>query len=123
MLLWLFFVLLASFFLFLAVMLLKFYRAFSVNLRVIGGCYLDAKVDTIMQKATVIGELLSYDEKAPKDKRVPYAFEKSMAVASDVFLQNGIDPRQYNLPGLVMMNRFLQGFKVTAEGGDKSGKS
>lgn len=102
------------------------YRIFAmVNkfLRLAGGYLLDEKVDKIILKSTLIGELQSFDKAKPGVDRVPSALEKSMAIASDVLLQNGISPREYNLVSLVMLCRYTLNLKLTDKGVMKNGSS
>lgn len=104
------------------IILANFYKLLRVHLKIASGYLLDAKVDNIIRKSAILGEMYSFDQQRTPQDRINYAYEKSMAIASDVLLQNGINPREYNLPGLTMIARLTLGMKVTEKGGEKNGK-
>lgn len=86
------------------------------------GWILDQKVDEIFLKSTILGEVHSFAKAKEVDERISIAYERSMAIASDVLLQNGINPREYNLYGMVMLNRLKLNMKIYPKGGDINGK-
>lgn len=87
------------------------------------GWILDQKVDEIFMKSTVLGEVHSHAKAKDELEQISLAYERSMSIASDVMLQNGINPREYNLYGMVMLSRLKLGMKIYPKGGDISGKS
>ena len=87
------------------------------------GWILDQKVDEIFMKSTALGEVHSRAKAKDELEQISLAYERSMAIASDVLLQNGINPREYNLYGMVMLSRMKLGMKIYPKGGDISGKS
>lgn len=103
------------------VILSNFYKLIRIHLRICSGYVLDEKVDNIVQKATILGELYSRDQKKTGREKIDFAYEKSMSIISDVMLQNGINPREYHLPGLVMVQRLTLGLNLTPAGGEKNG--
>lgn len=104
------------------IILSNFYKLFTLHLRHFCGYVQDIRVDEYFRKATIIGELQSHEKQKNPNLRIPLAFEKSMAIVTDVLLQNGYDPRQYNLRGLVLLKRLELGLIPTPKGGDVNGK-
>ena len=69
----------------------------------------DIRVDEFFNKATVLGEIQSHEKDITPERRIDLAYEKSMSIVSDVLLQNGYNPREYNLKGLTMLTRIKLG--------------
>lgn len=101
----------------------NFYKLFRLHLRHTTGYIQDIRVDEYFRKATVIGELQSHEKDLTTEQQVAKAYERSMSIVTDVLLQNGYDPRQYNLRGLVLINRIQLGLQPVPKGGDTNGKS
>lgn len=110
-------------FVFLVFMIYKFFAALLLNLRIYTGYLIDEKVDKIILKSAILGELQSYEKWKPGTDRIPIALEKSVAITTDVFLQNSINPREYNIVALVTVCRYSLGLKFCDKGGEKNGKS
>lgn len=63
---------------------------------------IDVDVDEIFNKAVVIAEYLSRQEQLPEEKRKRKAFEQASGIVADVMLQRGLQPKEYNIPALVL---------------------
>lgn len=107
----------------LLIIISNFYKLARLHLRHITGYVQDIRTDEYFRKATIIGELQSYEKDLTPEQRLNKAYERSAAIVTDVLLQNGYDPRQYNLKGLVLIHRMQLGLQSTPKGGEKDGKS
>lgn len=83
----------------------KFYRLIKTHIRHYTGLIQDIRVDEYFRKATMIGEIQSYEKELTPEQRINKAYERSAAIVTDVLLQNNYDPRQYNLKGLILLHR------------------
>ncbi len=110
-------------FCFLLFLIYKVIKLLTFHLKVYSGFVIDEKVDKILLKSTLIGELQSFDKLKNGVDRVPTAVEKAMAIATDVLLQNHINPRDYNLFALIILCRNSLGLVSSDRGGDVNGKS
>ena len=63
---------------------------------------IDMDVDEIFNKAVIIAEYLSRQEQLPEEKRKTKAFEQASGIVADVMLQRGLQPKEYNIPALVL---------------------
>lgn len=105
------------------ILIAVFFRRFLRNFDYFTGFILDNKVDEIFRKSTIIGELYARERKGTENEKLNFAYERACAIASDVLLQNGLNPREYHLEGLVKLQRYFLGFKLLQGGGDNIGKS
>lgn len=101
--------------------LAKFYKLIRSNLMYLANYIQDVRVDGFFHKAVIIGELQTARPELSKEQQVSAAYEKSISIVTDVLLQNGYDPRQYNLKALVLVKRLELGLitenkEVTANG-------
>lgn len=96
-------------------------RRLSFSLTVLDGVLVDKKVDEICLKAVVITECNEAQEKLLKDKKERQKFESACAVVSDVLMQHGLRPKDYNLPALVSVARYKLGLYSPKKGGEKNG--
>lgn len=76
------------------------------------GCILDYKVDNVILKATIIGEILSSEKDLKGADPVLYAIQQSIRIVYDVLGTQGIDPKTYNVEALVKQCRFSLGMNV-----------
>lgn len=70
---------------------------------------IDKSVDEICDKAVVIAEYKSHDEKRTEEQRQAKAFETACGIVADVLLQHGLNTRDYNIEGLVTLAQHRQG--------------
>jgi len=115
--------LIAVAFVFLVYVITKFVYAFAVQTKYITGYILDLKVERIFWKATIIAEAYAQTKDLTRDKKNDYAIERAQAIAADVLLQNGLNPREYHLQALVYFNRYLNNLPIPREGGEEDGES
>lgn len=87
----------------------KYYNLIRSNLRYLSNYIQDIRVDEFFRKATILGELQTAKPGLSKEQQVSAAYEKSISIVTDVLLQNGYDPRQYNLKALVLVKRLELG--------------
>lgn len=106
----------------LHITLIKFYRLIRKHIRHYTGYIQDIRIDEYFRKATIIGELQSWEKETTPEQRVNKAYERSAAIVTDVLLQNGYDPRQYNLKGLVLVHRIQLGMQPVPGAIDRSVK-
>jgi hypothetical protein len=92
-------------------------------MRHISGYVQDIRTDEFFRKSTIIGELQSHDKSTTPEQQINKAYEISIGIVTDVLLQNGYDPRQYNLKGLVLIHRTQLGLNPVPRGGETNGKS
>jgi hypothetical protein len=92
-------------------------------IRLLHGFVSDIKVDEIFHKATLLGALHSYEKEYTPAKRLQVAYEHAASIATDVLLQNGFDPRHYNLQALILISRVRLGLTAVPKGVDSIGKS
>lgn len=95
--------------LFFLIILSNLYKLVRLHMKHITGYVQDIRVDEYFRKATIIGELQSQEKNLSPEERLAKAYERSAAIVTDVLLQNGYDPRQYNLKGLVLIHRIQLG--------------
>ena len=108
---------------FYLIVLSNTYKLIRTHAKHYTGYVQELRVDEYFRKAAILGEIQSYEKTVEPAKRVGIAYERSMGIVSDVLLQNGYDPRQYNLRGLVLLHRITLGMQPVPKGGDISGKS
>lgn len=89
----------------LLIIISNFYKLIKKHIRHYTGYIQDIRTDEYFRKATMIGEIQSYEKDIAPEQRIEKAYERSAAIVTDVLLQNGYDPRQYNLKGLILLNR------------------
>jgi len=82
----------------------------------------DQRVDEFFMKAAVLGEINSFTKDIGEVERICSAYEKSMSIVTDVLLQNGYNPKQYNLKGLVLLARVKLGLDKIPKAGDSNGE-
>lgn len=99
------------------------YRLIRTHARHYTGYVKDIRADEFFRKATILGEIQSFEKNINTEDRIEKAYERSMAIVSDVLLQNGYDPRQYNLRGLVLLHRLQLNLQPIPKGGETNGKS
>jgi hypothetical protein len=95
----------------LLIIISNFYKLFRLHLRHITGYVQDIRTDEYFRKATIIGEIQSMEKDLTPEQRMDKAYERSAAIVTDVLLQNGYDPRQYNLKGLILLQRIQLGMQ------------
>ena len=79
----------------------------------------DIRVDEFFRKAVIIGEIQSYDKDIEPQERVSVSIERAMSIVSDVLMQNGYNPKAYNLKGLVLLWRNQLGIRnISVPGGN-----
>lgn len=100
----------------------KFYKLIRLHLRHYTGYVQDVRIDEFFRKATIIGELQSWEKDLTPEQRLAKAYERSASIVTDVLLQNGYDPRQYNLKGLVLIHRLQLSLQTTPGAIDRSVK-
>ena len=101
----------------------NFYKLIRTHAKHYTGYVQELRVEEYFRKAAILGEIQSYDKSVKQENRVNVAYERSMGIVTDVLLQNGYDPRQYNLRGLVLLHRLTLGIQPVPKGGDTIGKS
>ena len=89
----------------LLIVFIKLYKLIKKHIRHYTGYIQDIRTDEYFRKATIIGEVQSYEKELTQEQRINKAYERSAAIVTDVLLQNGYDPRQYNLKGLILIHR------------------
>jgi len=103
-------------FLFLVYQFLKHMR---IVMRYYLGYLQDIRVDEFFRKAVIIGEIQSYDKDIEPQERVSVSIERAMSIVSDVLMQNGYNPKAYNLKGLVLLWRNQLGIRnISVPGGN-----
>ena len=107
----------------LVVILRNLYNMLLLQMRHISGYVQDIRTDEFFRKSTIIGELQSHDKSTTPEQQINKAYEISIGIVTDVLLQNGYDPRQYNLKGLVLIHRTQLGLNPVPRGGETNGKS
>lgn len=70
----------------------------------------DSAVDEFCQKAVIIAEDQYCNFVGKPDVKVAKIIEKAVVIMTDVLLQHGLNPRDYNLPGLIGVARYREGF-------------
>ena len=102
-------------------LLFTVFRRVDFHLGVVDGILVDKKVDEICRKASVIIEF-NFKEKGLKPKEIERKkTESTCAIVSDVLMQQGLRPKDYNLPALVGIARYQLGLDVIQKGGDTNG--
>lgn len=101
----------------------NFYKLIRLHLRHITGYVQDIRTDEYFRKATIIGELQSHEKGLTPEQTINKAYERSAAIVTDVLLQNGYDPRQYNLKGLILIHRIQLGLHPHQKEVKTNGKS
>lgn len=97
---------------FIVLFLLKFYVLsddISRTAITINSILIDKSVDEICDKAVIIAEYKSFDEKKTEMQRQAKAFETACGIVADVLLQHGLNTRDYNIEGLVTLAQHRQG--------------
>lgn len=100
----------------------NFYKLIKKHIRHYTGYIQDIRIDEYFRKATIIGEIQSYEKDSTPEQRINKAYERSAAIITDVLLQNGYDPRQYNLKGLILLHRIQLNMQSTPKATDRSVK-
>lgn len=70
---------------------------------------IDKDVDEICNKAVTIAEYRSHEEKIKEKDRQQFAFDQSCSIVADVLLLHGLNAKNYNIQGLVLLAQHRQG--------------
>jgi len=65
------------------------------------GIKIQDQVFAIAERAVMITERVYQDSKEPQEKKSILKLHNATTIIVDVLLQNGLDPKMYNIPGLV----------------------
>jgi len=86
------------------------------------GTTTDIAVDEFFRKAVIIAiDSYSKDNK-PAQEITELVVERASGIVSDVLLQHGMKPRDFNLPGLCKVQLYKMGFLRHRKAGDFDGK-
>lgn len=106
-------------FLFLAVAFMVLISRIALRyFRLLSSFVEDSRVEEFFLKAAILGEIHSFEKDLPAGTRLLSAYEKSMSIVTDVLLQNGYNPKQYNLKALVLLARVRLGLDQIPKAGE-----
>jgi len=80
----------------------------------------DERVDSFFIKAIVISEQLAAEEHISPNKMDQWTQQKSIAIVTDVLLQNGFNPKNYALSSLVYYHRRRLGIRYATSNGNQN---
>lgn len=103
--------------------LMVFIKSFGNSMRIICGYLTDCRVDEFARKSTILGEMHSYTKSDKESERVEIAFERGMAIFSDVLLLNGLNPKDWHLRSMIMLSRLALKLALTGKEVKINGKS
>ena len=75
----------------------------------INSILIDQSVDEICNKAVIIAEYQSHEQKTTEEKRQAKALETACSIVADVLLQHGLHPKDYNIEALVLIAQHRMG--------------
>ena len=100
----------------------NFFSMLIFNLRHLTGFIIDKKVNDVLFKAVIIAEIDAQEKEVAAPQKLQLALQNAHSIVSDVLLQHGLNPRDYNIPKLISYARFKLGLTLNMKGGEKNGK-
>jgi uncharacterized protein (UPF0147 family) len=85
-------------------------KQFNYTLQVYSAQLIDKSVDEFFKKAVIVAEDKFRDSQLDPDERAAEVIKTACAIASDVLLQHGLNPRDWHLAGMAGVARFREGF-------------
>jgi len=88
----------------------KFLKVYTAEI-VIKNSYLTEKlVDNIVEKAVIIAEYEIEKTEKVQERKLSKKYELACNIIADVLLQHGIQPKEYNIPAMVTVQRHKLNF-------------